>query len=261
MSRNSSCSCSRRATPTSSNRSGSAPSCARLYSAGRSLRCARSPVAPNITSAVGRTGSRSNPAISGLSCSTSAVAAATTAALCIRLLAPFEDRLNAVGQRPDGFNRVSFQLYPLGGQPARAQRLEVARGLRRDQRPERVAGARECPRRAPGEKTSCRKRPTGGPALVQLAGRVQVARAVSERHRRARRIADRGSATPRSPHQTRQTAAHSPADRHVMRWRGVSQQRSERIVVGSRNRRQQNPTPRPAPCCPWPPARSAGRTG
>src|SRR5215210_5190118 len=66
-SRKSSAPFSRRATPTSLKRSGSAPSCARLYSAGSSLRCARSPVAPKITSVVGGTGSRSRPSVSGFS--------------------------------------------------------------------------------------------------------------------------------------------------------------------------------------------------
>ena len=61
MSRKSSSSWSRRATPIISNRSGSAPSCARLYSAGSSLRWARSPVAPKMTSAVGRTGQPLEP--------------------------------------------------------------------------------------------------------------------------------------------------------------------------------------------------------
>src|SRR5919197_4869090 len=53
-------------------RSGSAPSCARLYIAGSSLRCARSPVPPKITSVVGWTGRRSRPSTSGFSCSTTA---------------------------------------------------------------------------------------------------------------------------------------------------------------------------------------------
>src|ERR687887_51277 len=53
-------------------RSGSAPSCARLYIAGSSLRCARSPVPPKITSVVGCTGRRSSPSTSGFSCSTTA---------------------------------------------------------------------------------------------------------------------------------------------------------------------------------------------
>src|SRR4051794_10802217 len=58
---------SRRATPIRLKRSGSAPSWARLYSAGSSLRWARSPVAPKIVSVVAGTGSRSSPSISGFS--------------------------------------------------------------------------------------------------------------------------------------------------------------------------------------------------
>ena len=50
-------------TPTRWKRSGSAPSWARLYSAGSSLRRARSPVAPKMTSVVGATGRRSRPAV------------------------------------------------------------------------------------------------------------------------------------------------------------------------------------------------------
>src|SRR5437870_7648781 len=53
--------------PTRWKRPGSGPSWARLYSAGSSLRRARSPVAPNITSVVGATGRRSSPAVSGFS--------------------------------------------------------------------------------------------------------------------------------------------------------------------------------------------------
>jgi hypothetical protein len=57
---------SERATPTNSKRSGKVPSWARLYSAGSSLRCARSPVAPKIVIVVGCTGIRSSPGTSGL---------------------------------------------------------------------------------------------------------------------------------------------------------------------------------------------------
>src|SRR6478609_723470 len=67
IARNSSVGISRRATPIRLKRSGSAPSWARLYSAGRSLRWARSPVAPKIVSVVAGTGSRSRPSIRGLS--------------------------------------------------------------------------------------------------------------------------------------------------------------------------------------------------
>src|SRR3954453_20642772 len=67
MSRNSSSGISRRAMPTRLKRSGSAPSWARLYSAGSSLRWARSPVTPKIVSVVAGTGSRSSPSISGFS--------------------------------------------------------------------------------------------------------------------------------------------------------------------------------------------------
>src|SRR3954447_22102320 len=66
-SRNSSSGISRRATPIRLKRSGSAPSWARLYSAGSSLRWARSPVAPKMVSVVAGTGSRSSPSISGFS--------------------------------------------------------------------------------------------------------------------------------------------------------------------------------------------------
>src|SRR3954447_23395244 len=66
-SRKSSSGISRRAMPTRLKRSGSAASWARLYSAGSSLRCARSPVTPKIVSVVAGTGSRSSPSISGFS--------------------------------------------------------------------------------------------------------------------------------------------------------------------------------------------------
>src|SRR3954451_17774320 len=67
MARNSSSGISQREMPTRLKRSGSAPSWARLYSAGSSLRCARSPVTPKIVSVVAGTGSRSSPSISGFS--------------------------------------------------------------------------------------------------------------------------------------------------------------------------------------------------
>src|SRR3954462_14571836 len=67
MSRNSSSVISLREIPTRLKRSGSAPSCARLYSAGSSLRLARSPVAPKIARFVGWTGRRSRPSARGLS--------------------------------------------------------------------------------------------------------------------------------------------------------------------------------------------------
>src|SRR5919107_1692735 len=85
---------------------------------------------------------------------------------------------------------VALQSQPAGAAPAAAQRLEIAGGLGVLQRPEAVrpAGDRDVlgpvvddDEEAPGRR----------PALVELAGRVQVAWPVAERRRRLRRVTDR----------------------------------------------------------------------
>src|SRR3954452_12728044 len=102
MSRNSSSGISRRAMPTRLKRSGSAPSWARLYSAGSSLRWARSPVTPKIVRVVAGTGRRSSPSISGFSPSDLGSGLTST----------------AISGLLDLLHRVSAELVAQGGQDA-----------------------------------------------------------------------------------------------------------------------------------------------
>ena len=91
-----------------------------------------------------------------------------------------------------------------------AQGLQVAVGLRVDQRAERVGLAGHVERRPSESCTSWRKRPVGGPALVELAGGVQEARAVAERRRDAVALDHRRAQAARPPRRSRRRRAGSP---------------------------------------------------
>ena len=212
-------------------------------------------MAPKITSAVGRTGRRSSPSIERVFRVRPRLA---TAALCMRS-APLEDRVDPIGQGSDGRNRVALELDALGREPVRPQRLEIAGGLRGDQRPERVAGAGDV-RVALGCADELQEASGRRAALVQLAGRVQETRPYPNVVAApvAARIAVRNSAIAASRLLGRRQVAH---DRHVVRRPGVGQQRPQ--LRRRPPRRPKGPSRLRArePCCPWPPARWAGRTG
>src|SRR4051812_11778077 len=109
-----------RETPMRLKRSGSAPSWARLYSAGSSLRLARSPVPPKMTSVVGWTGSRSRPSTSGFS-----GAAVVGVTPCLRPVGALETDAGHPGRR----SSVGPLLHGVAAE-LRAQRREhLAREL------------------------------------------------------------------------------------------------------------------------------------
>ena len=96
-------------------------------------------------------------------------------------------------------------------------------------------------------------------ALVQLAGGVQEARAVAERRRRVRRVADRGA-------QLLDGLVDLGRRREVAHDREVVRRPELARAAPSARRRRRRPGPRcrsraPAWSRPWPPARWAGRTG
>ena len=85
---------------------------------------------------------------------------------------------------------VALQAHALGGQPERAQRFQVADRLGVLERRERVRLAGDLDVLGPVVE-QLQEAPGLRAALVELAGRVQEARAVAERGRRLRRVADR----------------------------------------------------------------------
>ena len=159
------------------------------------------------------------------------------------LAAQPEHLLDSRGEPPHRLGEVvAFEPQVLGAAPAAAQRLQVAGGLGVLQRPEaeRPARDRDVLRTVVDEHEEA---PRGRPALVQLAGRVQVARPVAERRRRVRRVADRGAQlgdggvdrlARREEAQQREV---DPARLAGGRPR-VGEQRAQRVVVGLLGRGQ-----------------------
>ena len=94
-----------------------------------------------------------------------------------------------LGQRADAGGRVgAVERDPLRGQLVRAERLEVADRLGVLEAGEAVGGARDLDVGL-GVVDELQEAPGRRAALVQLAGRVQEARAVAEGRRRARGVA------------------------------------------------------------------------
>ena len=120
---------------------------------------------------------------------------------------------------------------PLRRAPASAQRLEIAERLRVLQRPERerLAGDLDVLGAVVHEHEEADR--SAGPALVQLAGRVQVARAVAERRRGLRRVADRGAQL-RDRGVDRLARRHEAEDRDVVARARLAEQRAQGVVVG-----------------------------
>ena len=117
------------------------------------------------------------------------------------------------------------------GRPCVAQRLQVARRLCRDQRPERVAGVGDLDvapsdrRRAAGSGRSAGRPCAAVPSSAGSAGRTRTwwPRPV------AARIASRSSAIAASNSSDGRHVAH---DRHVVRRARVGQQRAQLLVAG-----------------------------
>ena len=136
---------------------------------------------------------------------------------------------------------IALQPHALGGQPELAQRLQVADRLRVLERGERVGAPGISTSRGPSW-SSCRKRPVVRPALVELAGGVQEARAVAERGRRARARADRARAARATASSNSRRGLHVGHDRDVVRRR--ARRAAARAAPRRRRRRRRGSSPR-----------------
>ena len=205
----------------------------------------RSPVAPKIARFVGWTGSRSRPSTSGLSSTTWArvdgTVVLTAAPGCAR---------SARGCRRPGRRRSSV-TRSAGRSCARSvSRSPIGLGVL--EAGEAVGGARDLDVGL-GVVDELQEAPGRRAALVQLAGRVQEARAVAERRRR--RASRRGP-----PCAARSPPRRRPRDGcDVAHHRQVARRRRGRTAARAARRRRRRagpprPPPGPARSRPWPPA-------
>src|ERR1700688_2158234 len=162
--RNSSSLIGERLTPTTANSSGRKLAAARLYSAGMSLRLARSPEAPKITSAHGGAGWRSAWACAGgcdwAGCDIGSPLLATSPGLAARRAL-----------------QVAAELLAHGGEHLLAEGVLLARAEAREQRRREHVGRHRFLERG-GD------RPAPLPRIVDEAGVAGEVRALGQRHRR-----------------------------------------------------------------------------
>src|SRR5262249_33640103 len=169
---------SRRAKPATTKPGGSRPRLARSYMAGISFLRARSPVTPKITRAHGsgiRGSRRSWGSRSGL-----LISMAPHDTHVMTPMSRHPGKLVDGGQQPRRPGRPVGQVQPDQRPAPTGQRLAVAGGLRGFELPERERSTRD--RQILDHRTGdLQERPVLRPALVVLAGRVQVPGAPAER--------------------------------------------------------------------------------